>query len=196
MDKVELRIFIIGLNYQRRILSEKSIKKNRLVRWKYLLIPVFLVIFLCFQTIVSATDSPQLVVRQFYQWYVQNQNQAPGQAQRRIAEQETAFTSVLYQQLVQGFQKRPGSPRGFLNFDVFCDCQANTFGATVRSVRQVASGMAEVNIDVSIGMRRPAGVVPMQVIVVREGDRWQIQNIFYTRDQDYRNLLSTLRAIN
>lgn len=142
----------------------------------------------------SATDSPQLVVSQFYRWYVQNQNQVQG----RIGEQETAFTPELYQQLVQGFQKRPESPRGWLDADVFCDCQVSTFSVAVRSVRQSPEDnlLTEVNIDVYAGLRRPGTPVPMKVLVTRNGDRWQIQNIVYTESQDNRNLLSILRAIN
>jgi len=165
---------------------------NNLVRWRYLLIPVFLGVVLCFQIIASATDSPQLVVSQFYRWYIQNQFQV----RERITEQETAFTPELYQQLVQGFQKQPQSPSGWLDVDPFCDCQVRVFSVAGRSVRQHPDNnlLTEVNIDVYAGLRPPGSPISIKVLVTQQDNHWQIQNLVYTVRRD--NLLRILREIN
>jgi hypothetical protein len=138
-----------------------------------------------------AASTPQAVVTQFYQWYVQNQANARG----RIDQQKSAFEPNFYQQLVLAFQKRPQDGR-FLDFDPFSDSQVNTYRMVVRSTRRssYSSQGAEVDIDVYAGLRPPGTPVPIKVLVRQQDNRWQISNLVYMRSWD--NLLCYLREIN
>ncbi len=166
----------------------KNFLGNNLVRWRYLLISVFLGVVLCFQIIVSATDSPDLVVNQFYRWYIQNNSRSSA----RISEQETAFTPELYRLLAQVFQRRQG-----IDFDPFCDCQVGTFRMAVQSVRQYPDDnlLTEVNINVYSGLRPPGSPRSIKVLVTQDGDRWRIQNLIYSVRRGDNDLLSILREI-
>ncbi|MCS6812309.1 MAG: YbjP/YqhG family protein, partial [Cyanobacteria bacterium] len=131
-------------------------------------------LFCCWQATVSAVDSPQTVVQQFYQWYLQNQSRA----RERINQQRSAFTPQFYQQLTQAFQKQPGDGK-WLDFDPFSNTQVSAYRFVVKSVRLSPQNnrSAEVNIEVYADLRPPGRPVPIKVLVDRTGDRWQIRNL-------------------
>jgi len=159
--------------------------------WRYLLIPIVLGTILWVQaSIVVAADAPQVVVSQFYQWYVQNQDHA----RERIAQQRAAFDPAFYQQLVQAFQKGP-EDGAWLDVDPFSGTQVGTYRIAVKSIAKKDDFTAEVNIDVYAGLG-PTRVeaVPIKVLLSNQNNTWQIQNIIYVRG--WGNLLCELRAIN
>ncbi len=138
-----------------------------------------------------AASTPQAVVTQFYQWYLQNQ---PNE-RRRIDQQRSAFEPDFYQQLVLAFQKQP-QDGSFLDFDPFSDSQVNAYRMVVRSTRRssYSNQEAEVDIDVYAGLRPPGTPVPIKVLVQQQSNRWQISNFVYMRS--WNNLLCYLREIN
>lgn len=139
-----------------------------------------------------ASPAPETVVTQFYQWWVQSQDQG----RQRLSQQRAAFTPELYQQLVQAFRKQP-QDGAWLDFDPFSFTQVSTQGMKVRSVRQSPSNprVAEVDIEVMAGLRGRSGTaVPMKVLLRQGGDRWQIDNLIYLSTWD--NLRCLLRDIN
>ncbi len=157
--------------------------------WRYLLIPALLGTIFWVQSTVLAANPPQAVVNQFYQWYVQNQDNA----REKIVQQRGAFEPGFYQQLVQAFQKTP-QDRQWLDFDPFSGTQVGTYRTQVRSVKK-DDITAEVNIDVYAGLGPSrTSAVPIKVLLVNQNNTWRIQNIIYM--QGWGNLLCELRAIN
>lgn len=139
-----------------------------------------------------ASPAPETVVTQFYEWWVQNQDQG----RQRLSQQRAAFTSELYQQLMQAFRKQPRDGT-WLDFDPFSFTQVRTQGVKVRSVRRSPNNprVAEVDIEVMAGLRGRSGTtVPMKGLLRQGGDRWQIDNLIYLNTWD--NLRCLLRDIN
>lgn len=157
-------------------------------RW----LPLGVMLALVIETGAIASPAPETVVTQFYQWWVQNQDQG----RQRFTQQRAAFTPELYQQLMQAFRKQPGDG-AWLDFDPFSFTQVSTQGVKVRSVRRSPNNprVAEVDIEVMAGLRGRSGTaVPMKVLLRQGGDRWQIDNFIYTSTWD--NLRCLLRDIN
>lgn len=148
-------------------------------------------LILCWQTTVSAMNSPQAVVQQFYQWYLQNQRGV----REQINQQRSAFTPQFYQQLAKAFQKQPHDGK-WLDVDPFSNTQVSAYRFVVKSVRLSPGNnrSAEVDIEVYAGLRPPGKPVPIKVLVERTGDRWQIRNLVYMDSWD--NLACFLREIN
>lgn len=135
---------------------------------------------------------PEAVVSQFYQWWVQNQEQG----RQRFSQQRGVFTPELYQQLVQAFRKQPRDG-AWLDFDPFSFSQVSTQGIRVGTVRRSPRNgrTAEVDIAVIVGLRGRSGTaVPIKVLLQQRGDRWQIDNLIYMKTGD--NLRSLLQDIN
>ena len=151
---------------------------------------------LCMQMLVLpsrgyATESPQAVVNQFYQWYVQNQLEV----REKISQQQAVFDPVLYQQLVKAFQKGPQDGE-WLDIDPFSATQVSTFKAVVKPGKPTLPNprLAEVDVEVFAGLRPPGNPVSIKVLLGKPGDRWQIRNLVYLRS--WNNLLCELKLIN
>ena len=142
-----------------------------------------------FQTAGSAANPPRGVVTEFYQWYVQNQDQA----RDRFAQQKAKFDPQFYQQLVQAFQKNP-QDGAWLDFDPFSNTQVSTFRAVVRASKQYQES-AEVDVDVYAGLSSTRSTaIPIKVLLVNQNNQWRISNFVYMQTWD--NLRCWLREIN
>uniref|UniRef100_B8HJZ2 DUF3828 domain-containing protein n=1 Tax=Cyanothece sp. (strain PCC 7425 / ATCC 29141) TaxID=395961 RepID=B8HJZ2_CYAP4 len=136
-----------------------------------------------------AEMGPAATVEGFYQWYVSNQDRL----RQKLSQQKDLFEPVLYQQLIQAFQKQPQDGQRWLDFDPFSDTQVRTYSSKVRSVK-LKEDKAIIDIDVYAGLRQPGSPVPIQVLLQRQNDKWQITNFVYRQNSN--SLLQILQDIN
>lgn len=174
----------------------KGLLKNIRSKWQTWMGLGGLGVLLCMQMLVlpsraHAAESPQAVVNQFYQWYVQNHLEV----REKISQQQAVFDPEFYQQLVKAFQKGPQDGE-WLDIDPFSATQVSPFKAVVKAGKPMLpnSRLAEVDVEVYAGLRPPGNPVPIKVLLGKPGDLWQIRNLVYLRS--WNNLLCELKLIN
>jgi hypothetical protein len=111
-----------------------------------------------------------------------------------LAQNRDKFTSELYKNLVRGLRiDNIYAARG-LHFQPFADTQSSVFSFQVGTAT-INGNRAEVPVNVHIGLRYPGQPNPIKLIVVKNGNKWQIADILYPRRKN-RSLMDILRVIN
>ena len=116
-----------------------------------------------------------------YRWHVQTMEQRPDPVEA-LSSQRKRFTPSLFALLLQARSLTPTRDGRFLDFDVFSNTQASTFGARVTGCSAEQGGSIQAEVAVTVGLRRVASGAPRRLLydMTRSGTgSWRINNITY-----------------
>ena len=133
-----------------------------------------------------------------YRWHVQRMDQRD-EPVAALSSQRQRFTPSLFEMLVQARTLTPVRDGRFLDFDVFSNTQAATFGARVTGCSAEKEGSIQAEVAVTVGLRRVASETPTRLLydMTRSSkgkDSWRINDITYLDGQGFqlRPFLQTL----
>ena len=133
-----------------------------------------------------------------YRWHVQQMDQRD-EPVAALSSQRQRFTPSLFELLVQARTLTPVRDGRFLDFDVFSNTQASTFGARVTSCSAEQGGAIQAEVAVTVGLRRVPSETPTRLLydMTRSStgkDSWRINDITYLDGQAFqlRPFLQTL----
>ena len=143
----------------------------------------------------SSKHPAEVVAADFYNWYINNQYSH----RDLLYQKRNSFTSNLYRYLDRAIRisNLPVQRRSVtLNYDLFSFAQVSSYSFKVDSLN-VRNDVAEVYLTLRTNLRPPGIPNPLKIVLARNGDSWQIVNIFYLKypDKNY-NLLSELVKFN
>jgi hypothetical protein len=146
------------------------------------------------QTQTSAQKHPaEVVVSDFYTWYLNNSSH-----REIFYQKKESFTPNLYRYLDRAIRITQSNNRwsGMLNYDLFSFTQVGSYAFQITSVIPKENS-TEVYLNLEVGLRRSRNLQPIKVVVVRNGNSWQIDNFYFLSDpaKNY-NLLSELVKFN
>ena len=106
------------------------------------------------------------------------------------------FTSIFYKQLVRGLRINDlyGHLSAGINYDPFAKAQSAIFSFQVGSAT-VNGDRAEVPVIVGVGFTPPGQPNPIRVVVVKNGNKWQIADLLYS-SPSARSLMDSLKRMN
>ena len=131
-----------------------------------------------------------------YRWQVQRMDQPDGAAST-LSSQRERFTPELFLLLIEARQLTPTKDGRFLDFDVFSNTQALTFGALVAGCSAVRRNSIHAAVEVQVGLRHRASEPPRRLeyeLKLDSTGQWRIDAITY-RDEpmfQLRNFLDQL----
>ena len=146
------------------------------------------------QTQTSAQKHPaEVVVSDFYTWYLNNSRH-----REVLYQKKESFTPNLYRYLERAIRITQTNNQwsGMLNYDLFSFTQVGSYSFQITSVIPKENS-TEVYLNLEVGLRRSRNLQPIKVIVVRNGNSWQIDNFYFLGDPfKNSNLLSELIKFN
>ena len=131
-----------------------------------------------------------------YRWHVQQMDQRD-EPVAALSSQRQRFTPSLFELLLQARTLTPVRDGRFLDFDVFSNTQASTFGARVNGCSAEQGGTIQAEVAVTVGLRRVPSETPRRLLyeMTRSSTgSWRINNITYLDGQAFqlRPFLQTL----
>lgn len=146
------------------------------------------------QTQTSVQKHPaEVVVSNFYTWYLNNSRH-----REILYQQKESFTPNFYRYLDRAIRITQANNQwsGMLNYDLFSFTQVGSYSFQITSVIPKENS-TEVYLNLEVGLRRSRNLQPIKVIVIRNGNSWQIDNFYFLSDpsKNY-NLLSELIKFN
>ena len=139
-----------------------------------------------------------------YRWQVQRMDQPDGAAST-LSSQRERFTPELFLLLIEARQLTPTKDGRFLDFDVFSNTQALTFGALVAGCSAVRRNSIHAAVEVQVGLRHRASESPRRLEYNLQSDstgqrrgewrgQWRIDAITY-RDEPVFQLRTFLNKL-
>ena len=131
-----------------------------------------------------------------YRWQVQRMDQPDGPAST-LSSQRERFTPELFLLLMEARQLTPTKDGRFLDFDVFSNTQARTFGAVVAVCSAVRRNSIHAAVEVQVGLRNRASETPRRLEYELKRDstgQWRIDAITY-RDEPVFQLRAFLKKL-
>ncbi len=122
-----------------------------------------------------------------YRWQVQRMDQ-PEPAATQFSSQRDRFTPALFNLLLQARELTPKRDGRHLDFDVFSNTQARTFGAVVTGCSAAQGNSIEAAVDVQFGLGSRASDIPRQLIYTLKCDsagHWRIAEITYRNEREF-----------
>ena len=131
-----------------------------------------------------------------YQWQVQRMEQRSDPVED-LSSQRQRFTPSLFELLLKATSLTSRHDGRYLDFDVFSNTQAQTFGAVVTGCSEAQGNRIEADVDVNFGLVGRASDTPRQLRyeMLRDNNgRWRINNITYLDEpiEELRPLLKKL----
>ena len=133
-----------------------------------------------------------------YRWHVRDMEQRADPVEA-LSSQRQRFTPSLFELLLQARTLTPVRDGRFLDFDVFSNTQASTFGARVTGCSAEKEGSIQAEVAVTVGLRRVPSETPTRLLydMTRSSkgkDSWRINDITYLDGQAFqlRPFLQTL----
>ena len=131
-----------------------------------------------------------------YRWHVQQMDQRD-EPVAALSSQRQRFTPSLFELLVQARTLTPVRDGRFLDFDVFSNTQASTFGARVTGCSAEKKASIQAEVAVTVGLRHLPSETPTRLLyemTKSSTGSWRINNITYLDEQGFqlRPFLQTL----
>ena len=165
------------------------------------MIPVLVTSLIVMATPSTTRPCPKGVVNQLdglYRWHVHSQE---GRVDRikALSSQRQRFTPSLFELLLRARKLQPMRDGRFIDFDVFSNTQAKTFGAKVTGCTATETNAILAGVDVEFGLSGRSSGTPSRLLYEMNLDsqgRWRINNITYLDQSGFqlrpylRNLLN------
>lgn len=122
-----------------------------------------------------------------YQWQVQRMEKRSDPVED-LASQRQRFTPSLFALLLKATSLTPSRDGRYLDFDVFSNTQAQTFGAVVTGCSKAQGDRIEADVDVQFGLVGRASGTPQKLrydMLRDDNGSWRIDNIIYLDEPSY-----------
>ena len=132
----------------------------------------------------TADPCPQDVIDQLdglYRWQVQQMDQREDPV-TALSSQRQRFTPSLFELLLKARALTPMRDGRYLDFDVFSNTQAATFGAKVTGCSAEVKNSIQAAVDVQFGLTGRPSETPRRLLYELNRDNrgsWRINNISY-----------------
>ena len=120
-----------------------------------------------------------------YRWQVQRMDQ-PNSPTAALSSQRDRFAPELFNLLLQARQLTPSTDGRYLDFDVFSNTQARTFGAVVKGCSTSRGNSIQATVEVQFGLGSRASETPRRLEYQLKRDctgQWKIAEITYHNER-------------
>ena len=120
-----------------------------------------------------------------YRWQVQRMDQ-PEPPATQFTSQRDRFTPALFNLLLQARELTPKRDGRHIDFDVFSNTQARTFGAVVTGCSAAQGNSIQAAVEVQAGLRKRPSETPRRLEYELKRDctgQWKIAEITYRNER-------------